>query len=589
MRWTLRHPPGSTEHGKTTPEPPAADLAQWAATLHISPLVAELLWRRGVDSLQAMDHYLSPGLSRLAPPADWPALERAATLFAEAILNERTIAVWGDYDVDGVTASALLLEFLEMCGVSALHHLPHREEEGYGVNTAGVEALAAQGVDFLVTVDCGMTDHPALERAAALGMDVLVTDHHLPASTLPPAKAILNPRLDELREDLATLAGVGVAFFLAAATNSRLAAADRPRCDVRPLLDLAALGILADMVDLKGQNRVLAKNGLLVLGEGSRPGVAALKETASYARNASLGAGQVVFGLAPRINAAGRMAMAEDALAMLRAPDVETALKYARRLDALNSERRAEEERILTEALAQAETQSDRLGLVLAGEDWKAGVVGIVASRVVEATDKPCIILTSDGEGGLTGSGRAAHHFDIHKSLTENKALFSRFGGHKQAAGLAMPAVNLEALREAFHASALAQLGPIPLARLQKTDGELAFHQIDFTLLKELDMLQPFGVGNPEPVFTSPPVVLRGIRRFGKDRRHATLDLLDREARAQLPGKLWRRAHEIPDELSGQIVRIAYTPRIDRYSGYPTIELTIKDFKLLDTDEAAMS
>lgn len=581
MRWKYRTPP-DTPSGASYTEAPS-EILERAEALDVSPIVTELLWRRGIEALPDMDTYLSPGLRHLVSPADWPALAQAAGIVADAVRQGRTIAVWGDYDVDGVTASAILISFLTRRGVSVLHHLPARQEEGYGVNPEGVEALATQGAELLVTVDCGIADSPAIARARELGLQVVVTDHHLPPPELPPAHAILNPRLEPIPcPTLGNLAGAGVAFFLAAAVNSLLGPdANNGAFDVRELLDLVSLGTLADVVDLKGQNRILAKNGLLLVAEAPRPGVAALKEASGFARKAALGAGQVVFGLTPRINAAGRMGLAEDALQMLLAPDFDTAWPFAQKLETLNKERRAEEDRILKEALAQAATQSDRLGLVLWGEDWHPGVVGIVASRIVEQTGKPALVLCAE-DGHLKGSGRSAHHFDLYAGLTACADLLTRYGGHTQAAGLALESENVEKLRNAFHAVVLEQLGPEPLAHSLTVDRPLAFSDIDFTLLKELDLLQPYGMGNPEPVFVSNPVEVLGLRRFGKERIHASLELLDKTARAQLRGKYWRKANALPDSIKGTMVRVAFTPKIDRYDGVPKIELQIKDIQPAD-------
>jgi single-stranded-DNA-specific exonuclease len=378
--------------------------------------------------------------------------------------------------------------------------------------------------------------------------------------------------------DLADLAGVGVAFFLAAAAAAKLAEAGRPRVDVRPLLDMVALGTLADVVALRGQNRILAKNGLLLVAEAARPGIAALKEASGFAVGAALGAGQVTFGLAPRINAAGRMGEAETALQMLLAPDLDTARPLAARLDAMNRDRRREEERILEQALEQAAEQvaAGRLGLVLHQDDWHPGVIGIVASRVVEETYRPCLILCREGEDRLKGSGRSVREFDLHAGLTCCSDVLLGFGGHRQAAGLSLAPENLEALRERFHRTVEEALGPEPLTAGLRLDGDLPFTDIDFTLLKELELLQPFGPGNPEPVFASPPVRVGNRRVFGKN--HVALELRDPDAGVTLKGKAWRQAEALGPEVVGRTMRLAFTPKIDRYNGVASIDLRIKDW-----------
>ena len=272
----------------------------------ISSRLAELLWLRGIETSEQLTEYLSPGLRHLARPSLWPGVDRAAGVLADGLRAGRRLAIWGDYDADGVTSTALALQVLRHHGYDALWHLPDRREEGYGMNARGVEQLAGQGVSMLLTVDCGISDRSAIARARELGMDVVVADHHLPPEDLPDATVLCNPKLADC--PCASLAGVGVTFFLMAELNARLAEGGAPRMDMRRTLDLVALGTLADLVELEGQNRILVKNGLLVLAEAKRPGISELKVVSGYAPLASLGAGQVIFSLAPRINAAGRVA-----------------------------------------------------------------------------------------------------------------------------------------------------------------------------------------------------------------------------------------------------------------------------------------
>jgi len=566
MRWTMRR--------TDAPPPEPALVARLAKELHISEFIASLLWRRGIASLEDMDRYLSPGLRHLSPPACWPGLEDAAAVLAQGLQENRTFAVWGDYDVDGVTAATLVVDFLRQRGHAPLARLPLRMEEGYGLNPAGVEQLASQGVRLLLTVDCGIADIEAVTRARELGMTVVVSDHHLPGQQLPPAHAVVNPRLCEC--PCPDLAGVGVAFFLMAALNRMLPGAP---ADMRQFLDLVALGTLADVVPLKGQNRILVKNGLLLLGEAPRPGIAALKEVSGFAHKAPLGAGKVVFSLAPRINAVGRLDDAAKALELLLAPDYDSALPLARELDDCNASRRAEEERILTQALEQAEEQSQRLGLVLCADDWHPGVIGIVASRVVEAMYRPALLLCKpepppQGEALLKGSGRSISECDLYQALQDCAGLLQRFGGHRQAAGLSLPPENLEALRDSFHEAVERQVGPEPLAPQQLVDAELGFGQIDQTLLRELEMLQPFGMGNPEPVFISPPVQVLNHRVFAE--KHVSLSLRDMAANVILRAKAWRQAESLGPELAGATVRVAFTPKLDTYRGTPSIDLHIR-------------
>lgn len=566
MRWGLRR--------SDSPPPEASHITRLAEELHITEFLARLLWRRGLLTAEEMDLYLKPNLRHLAPLEQWPGLLHAAEILASGLQQGLPFAVWGDYDVDGVTAATLVVDFLRLRGYEPLSRLPRRMEEGYGLNVAGVEELAARGVRLLLTVDCGITDIEAIARGKELGMTVVVSDHHLPGKELPPADAVLDPRLCEC--PCPDLAGVGVAFLLMAALNRLL-----PGRGLRmnQFLDLVALGTLADVVPLKGQNRILTKNGLLLLAEAPRPGIAALKEASGFNPKAPLGSWQVVFSLAPRINAVGRLDDASRALDMLLAPDIPTARPLAGYLDELNRQRQQEEEQILEQALLQAQSQQDRLGLVLHEPHWHPGIIGIVASRVAEVTYKPVVLLcrpdaSPQGAELLKGSGRSIKECNLYQALQECSDLLQRFGGHHQAAGLTLEAKHLEALRECFHQAIGRQLGPEPLQPKQLVDGELGFGQIDEVLLKELELLQPYGAGNPEPVFISPSVQVLHHRVFAQ--KHVALSLRDMAANMVLRGKAWRQAETLGPELVGTTVRVAYTPKLDTYSGTPTIELNIR-------------
>lgn len=566
MDWKFRH-----QQAPPAPE----DLEQRAKGLEISPLLARLLWQRGLREPAAMKAFLNPALAGLAPLQDWPGLTEAAAVLAQGLLQGRKLCVWGDYDVDGITATALVLDFLERHGIAAEAHIPGRLSEGYGLNIEGLTQLAEKGVSLLLTVDCGITDTAAVAHAKALGMTVIISDHHLPAEELPPADAIVDPRL--LPCPCPSLAGVGVAFLLMAAVNAVLVEAGRPRVDVRELLDLVALGTLADVVDLGGQNRILVKNGLLKIAQSSRVGLAALKAACNFSPTAFLGAGQVVFTLAPRINAAGRLGSSKAALELMLTRDRKRAAELAAELSRLNAERREEEERILKEATLQAEEQAlaGRVGLVLHSAGWHPGIIGIVASRVVETLHRPCVVL-STVDNFLKGSGRSVPGFDMHQAFFACSDLLLGFGGHKMAAGLSIEPGNLEDFRLRFDALASGGLGGEPVAAECLLDGELDFAGTNFQLLKELEMLQPFGMGNAEPIFVSPPVRVKNMRgRPG----FMLLELEDEINRITLNAKAWRQMADMPQTLKGKRIRIAFTPRIDRYNGAASIELRIKDWK----------
>ncbi|MDR2668950.1 MAG: single-stranded-DNA-specific exonuclease RecJ [Desulfovibrio sp.] len=568
MRWKFR------EHDSP---PLPGDLSGLAAGLDISPRLARFLWQRGLRSREDLAAFLNPSLRGLAPLDAWPGLRKAASLLAEGLMQGKKLCIWGDYDVDGISATALMLEFLRAHGLDAARRIPDRLSEGYGLNIQGIAAAARQGAEILLTVDCGIADNEAAAYAKSLGMTVIITDHHLPSGALPEADAIVNPRL--LPCPCPALSGVGVAFFLAAALNAELAAVGKDRVDVRELLDLVALGTLADVVDLNGQNRILVKNGLLQVACGARVGLAALKASCNFSPGAALGAGQVVFALTPRINAAGRLGSGETALDLFLTRDRARAAELAAELSRLNSERREEENRIYKEAAVQAEEQAGagRLGLVLFAPDWHPGVVGIVAARIAEKLHRPTVVLSAI-EGKLKGSGRSVPGFDLHDAFQSCSGLLLGYGGHKAAAGLSMRAELLDAFREEFHAAVQNRLGKTPPEAECCIDGELSFAEADFHFLKELEMLQPFGMGNDEPLFASPPVT---VKKLHTRNGFTALELQEENGGPTRTAKIWRRPPGLQNAVAGKRIRIAYTPWIDRYNGVASVELRLKDWKEL--------
>jgi single-stranded-DNA-specific exonuclease len=542
-----------------------------ARSLEISPLLASLLVQRGYDTPDRISFFLNPGLRHLRPLEDWPGVDRAADILVESVLKKQKIAVWGDYDVDGITATVLLKEFFRGRGLNIDHYIPDRLQEGYGLNPEGIRELADRGVRTLITVDSGISNVHEVRLAAELGMRVIITDHHLPGDELPAADAIVNPKCGDC--PCPELAGVGVAFLLAAALNRKL---DGEQLDIRNFLDLVALGSIADMVELTGQNRVLVKNGLLLLNKPKRLGIQALKEVSGLDDNANLGSGHVGFALAPRINAAGRLGRTQDALDLLLAEDWSTAQKKAGELDRLNQERKKLENNILEEARELARTRQERMGLVLFSPQWHHGVIGIVASRIVEEFNRPCLILARQ-DGLLKGSGRSISGFDLFDGLREISPVLHSFGGHRMAAGLSIQEQKLEELENAFDSAVRNRLGDsLPDPEIV-ADAQVDFKQLTPELIRELDIMQPFGLGNSNPVFVSPALKVESVHLFGQG-RHVGLELCDRDNGLTFRGKIWRRGEEFKDlSLQGREAVVAYRPKLETFRGLMSINLHIND------------
>lgn len=558
---------------------------KWAEELSITPLLLEILWRRGWRDYEAIDAYLAARLSDLTNPEHWPNIPRAAELIANTLLAGKKLAVWGDYDVDGITATTLVLDVLEAHGFEAAHHLPDRRAEGYGLNIPGIEALAAEGCDLLLTVDCGIGDNAAVARARELGMAVIISDHHLPPEALPAADIIVDPRMDGAWP-CPHLAGVGVAFYLMAAVNSLLSAKTGKRYKMDLALDLVGLGTLADVMRLEGENRILVRGGLNHMGDACRPGIAALKAVSGFDLAAGLNSDQAVFRLAPRINAAGRMGDPALALNLLRAHDFAEAETLATELDGCNRERKAQEQKMYAEASSQAKellSARDYAGLVLHGADWHPGIVGIVASRIVEAFNKPAVVLYSDGDS-LKGSCRSVPDFDLHAALSRINCLLG-FGGHRLAAGVRLEKARLDEFRLAFHEAVVQSLGSTPSEPVLVLEGELDFRRAsNHKFLRELELMQPFGPGNPEPVFASPPLLVLRRSPLGHTQEHILLEVLDKTSNVTLFARAWRMADQIPASVVNREIRLAYTPKLDIYNGIPRIDLSVKDWRPIRTD-----
>lgn len=500
MRWVLPREDDFAAH----------DLAR---SFDLHPVAARVLVSRGYRESSAVDAFLRTDLSDLPDPFSMLGMDRAADRLLRAVVGRERIMLYGDYDVDGVSATSLLLGVLGEIGADVDFYIPNRITEGYGLNPEAVGRIAASGSRLLVTLDCGISSVEEIDRAVATGLDVVVVDHHQVGESLPRAAAILNPHQPGCGYASKHLCATGVAFNLAMALRRRLRDAGRftgaREPNLRSYLDLVALATVADVVPILGVNRSLVRHGLAELARAERPGIQALKEVAGLAPRAPVTTGQVGFRLGPRLNAAGRLDDASLGVKLLCARTIDEARPLAQLLDGANAERQAIERRILAEACDDARDQVDRRrarGLVLAREGWHVGVIGIVASRVVERFHRPAVLIgLTDGVG--RGSARSVEGFALNEAFRACAGRLTRYGGHKHAAGLTLPAANLEAFRADFEriaAEALAEEDLVPRCRI---DARLEPTEIDEALVAGLDRLGPFGNSNPEPV-----LALTGIR-----------------------------------------------------------------------------
>jgi single-stranded-DNA-specific exonuclease len=494
------------------PEP--ALIERLGQGLGVGPALASLLVQRGLGSPEVARRFLKPELAHLADPYLLKGMAEAVEFIAAAVRDGTGILVHGDYDVDGQCATAVLTRVLQAAGARVTPFVPHRLRDGYDLGPAGVEAARAAGAGLILTCDCGITATAAVAAARAAGIQVVITDHHLPGPELPAAGAIVDPRQPGDDSGLIQLCGTGIAFKLVQALVPVLGL---PPNLPWHFLDLVALATVADIVPLTGENRVLVRHGLKLLKETRWPGLAALIRVSGLA-DKEIRAGQVGFILAPRINAAGRVGDAADGIRLLLTDNRAEAEQLAVRLEAMNLERQGLDQRILDEAIRMVERERDPVrdtALVLASDTWHPGVVGIVASRVVERYGRPAFLIALDGDVGK-GSGRSISRFDLHAALHQCGDLLERFGGHHMAAGLTLRRDRLEAFRERFAGVAREALGDADLGPEQRVDLVVDLADVTPELERLCRYLEPCGMGNPTPVFGARGVRFEAARRVGQ-------------------------------------------------------------------------
>ena len=566
------------------PDPATSERIRQELALH--PAVAGLLVQRGIADPDHARRFLRPTLADLHDPSLLADLEPAVERLLRAVASRERIVVHGDYDVDGVSATVMLRRALGMLGGDVDHHIPERLTDGYGLLPSTVERLHARGVRVVVSVDCGIRSSEAAERARALGVDLIITDHHEPGPALPKALAVINPRRADCPYPDKHLAGAGVAFKLVQALCRR-----SERTGWLPAFaKLAAIGTLADAVPLRGENRIIARVGLDGLTAGPNAvGLQALLDACGLAGR-RVESEDVAFRVAPRINAAGRMRSADLAARLLLAAgrkQADTARRLAEELDGENVRRRTEEAAIVAAAVrvVQEDPQADdaRL-LVVWGDGWHRGVIGIVASKLVETFGRPAIVLSVEG-ATARGSGRSIPGFDLLAALEQCADLCTRFGGHRQAAGLELPADRLPELRQRIDTYARARIGTEDLVRRLAIDGTLALTDIRPALVEGLRALEPFGSGNPRPVFRAARVeVVDGPRTMKEQHLRMTV----RQGGARFRAVAWRAADRAPFfEAHRDGLQLAFSVVENTYQGQTSTELAVADAAESDAPELA--
>lgn len=564
-------------------EPSAATVSALSSELGVSRLVATVLVNRGLDGAGEAAAFLDRRSVGSTDPFDLPGMDRAVTRLLQALRGREEICVYGDYDVDGLTATALLETVLRREGGHVRHYLPSRTGEGYGLNEAAIRTLAGAGVNLIVTVDCGITAPREVALARSLGLGFIITDHHEPGRDLPLAEAIVNPRLPESAYPFSALAGVGVAYKVAqallTALNRHETRGSQPGFDdLGDLLDLVALGTVADVAALVGENRSLVHQGLNLFNPPRRPGLEAL------ARVARLEVREITtyhlgFQFGPRLNAAGRLGDAERALLLLLTENKSEATELAAELDQSNRDRQALEERILEEATAQVERTIDlerERAIVLSAEGWHEGVIGIVATRLVERFARPTLLVAVNADAGR-GSGRSIPSFDLVGALDECAAWLGRYGGHRLAAGFEIDREALEAFARRFLEVARERLDGKDLVHELRIDACVEAKDLPASFFRELERLSPFGAGNPEPVLAMRRVGFSGVRTVGVDGRHL-------KALVRTEGRVFDSIGFGLGSMAGEVGRggsydIAFRPGLGEWNGVKREELRLADVR----------
>jgi single-stranded-DNA-specific exonuclease len=558
---------------RTTDHWVARDLSKH---LGISTLAARLLSNRGIRTPEEAERFMKPSLHHLHSPFLMADMDRAVDRVMRAIDHRERVLIYGDYDVDGITATTMLVAFFRELGLSPRYYIPHRTTEGYGLNCEAVKRFAAERVSLLITTDCGISDHSEIQEATALGMDTIVIDHHEVSGEIPRAHAVLNPKRRDCTFPFDRLAAVGVAFQLLIALRASLRergfwqAGGPP--NLRRYLDLVCLGTIADMVPLSDENRILVKFGLEELTKGSREGIRALKALTDLDGKV-INPGHVAFQFSPRLNASGRLDHASKAVELLLSGSMDDAAKAASQLQTLNHRRQQIEGGIMDDIITQIESAPDQLTrpcLFFASADWHPGVIGIVASRLVERFRRPAVLIALNEENIGRGSARSVNGVDLYDILSSCHALLTAYGGHRMAAGFTVRAETIEELRTLFEQTLHRHMARQPVGPDFVIDAEVNLDEIDHRLVQDLICFEPHGMGNPRPLFLSRNVAVCDRRVVGRNSLRLRV-----KSEHSFEAIGFGMAESLSQTLGA--IDLVFTPQWKEWMGSKKIELEVRD------------
>jgi len=556
--------------------PSASELAREAG---ISHLQAQLLINRGISTPAQMTSFLNPRLGNMDDPMLMKGMPDALDIILKAVEKREKITIYGDYDADGLTATALLLDFFSSLGLPVSFYIPNRLTEGYSLHKAAISEIAKNRTKLLITVDCGTSNTRETALAKSLGINVVVTDHHQTPEDFRPQCPVVNPQQPGCPFPFKNLSGVGLAFFLTVAVRTALRGKGWFRTmsepDLRKYLELVALGTVADRVPLLDQNRILVHHGIGAMAESRWPGITAMKEVAGI-EDARITADDLAFRLGPRLNAPGRMGDSHTGLKALIARDPILSRDLALRLNAANNERQSVEQDILHQiegVIEKNEDVTDSRTFVVAGENWHRGVLGIVASRLVDKYHRPSLVFSLQGDMAY-GSGRSIEGFNLYKALSRLGPLFEKFGGHAHAAGFTLKAENLNTLKNELESLALKTLRYSDMVPVLEVDGEIPIDNITPEIVHQIGELSPFGEANPEPFFYAGPCAVLESRIVGE--RHLKLRVRQRKRIYEAIGFGMAEKHP----LEGTTINMIFTPELNHWQGYEKIQLRIADIAI---------